>query len=133
MMSSSLRGDDVAGALWDETAAIAKSNAVQTTGDALGIIIRYFTRVTSMSATTVLVRGVKARLRAQGISYKELAVQLGVSEPTVKRDLSRGKFSLERLDKICEVLGVEVNDLIQPADSAPLTELSDEQEQALVA
>jgi hypothetical protein len=53
--------------------------------------------------------------------------------PTVKRDLSRGKFSLERLDKICEVLGVEVNDLIQPADSSPLTELSDEQEQALVA
>ena len=60
-------------------------------------------------------------------------MRLGVSEPTVKRDLSRGKFSLERLDKICEVLGVEVNDLIQPADSSPLTELSEEQEQALVA
>ena len=86
-----------------------------------------------MSATTILVGGIKTRLRAQGISYKELAVQLGVSEPTVKRDLSRGKFSLERLDKICEVLGVEVNDLIQPADTSPLTELSIEQEEALVA
>jgi DNA-binding Xre family transcriptional regulator len=133
MMSSSLRGADVAKALWGETAANAKPNAVQTADDALGIIIRYFTRLTSMSATTILVRGVKTRLRVQAISYKELAAQLGVSEPTVKRDLSRGKFSLERLDKICEVLGVEVNDLIQPADSSPLTELSDEQEQALVA
>ena len=72
----------------------------------------------------------KRYFAAQGISYKELAVQLGVSEPAVKRDLSRGKFSLERLDKICEVLGVEVDDLIRPADSPPLTELSREQEDA---
>lgn len=85
-----------------------------------------------MSATAVIVRGVKARLRANGMSYRELAEQLGVSEPTIKRDLSRGKFSLERLDKICEVLGVEVTDLLQPAEQAALTELSEEQERALV-
>lgn len=85
-----------------------------------------------MSATAIIVRGVKARLRANGISYRDLARQLGVSEPTVKRDLSRGNFSLERLDKICEVLGVELADLLQPADSAALTELSEEQERALV-
>jgi transcriptional regulator with XRE-family HTH domain len=86
-----------------------------------------------MSATAVIVRGVKARLRAHGMSYRELAEQVGVSEPTIKRDLSRGKFSLERLDKICEVLGVEVADLLQPAEQAALTELSEDQELALVA
>jgi len=86
-----------------------------------------------MSATMVIVRGVKARLRANGMSYRELAEQVGVSEPTIKRDLSRGNFSLGRLDKICEVLGVEVGDLLQPADQAALTELSEDQEQALVA
>jgi len=86
-----------------------------------------------MSATAVIVRGVKARLRAQGMSYRELAARVGVSEPTIKRDLSRGKFSLERLDKICAVLGVEVADLLQPAEQMALTELSEEQEQALVA
>jgi transcriptional regulator with XRE-family HTH domain len=85
-----------------------------------------------MSATAVIVRGVKARLRSNGMSYRELAEQLGVSEPTIKRDLSRGKFSLERLDRICEVLGVEVTDLLQPADQVALTELSEEQERALV-
>jgi DNA-binding Xre family transcriptional regulator len=85
-----------------------------------------------MRATAVLVSGIKARLSANGISYKELAAQIGVSEPTVKRDLSRGKFTLQRLDQICEVLGVEVHDLIMPLTNAPLTELSEEQELALV-
>jgi transcriptional regulator with XRE-family HTH domain len=85
-----------------------------------------------MSATAIIVRGVKSRLRANGMSYRELAEQLGVSEPTIKRDLSRGKFSLERLDKICEVLGVEVTDLLEPAENAALTELSEDQERALV-
>jgi DNA-binding Xre family transcriptional regulator len=86
-----------------------------------------------MSATSILVRGIKSRLRAQNMPYRELAAKIGVSEPTVKRDLSRGKFTLQRLDKICEILGVEVGDLLQPAESAQLTELSEQQEQALVA
>jgi transcriptional regulator with XRE-family HTH domain len=86
-----------------------------------------------VSATAIIVRGIKSRLRANGMSYRELAQLIGVSEPTVKRDLSRGKFSLERLDAICEALGVEVTDLLQPASKAALTELSEEQEQALVA
>jgi transcriptional regulator with XRE-family HTH domain len=86
-----------------------------------------------MSASQVLVRGIKARLRSQGIAYKQLAAKIGVSEPTIKRDLSRGNFSLERLNKICEVLGVEVNELVQSTETLPLTELSEEQERALAA
>jgi transcriptional regulator with XRE-family HTH domain len=85
-----------------------------------------------MSTTAVLVQGIKARLRAQGISYRELAKLIGISEPTVKRDLARGNFSLHRLDRICDALGVGVADLVQPAENAPLTELSERQEQALV-
>jgi transcriptional regulator with XRE-family HTH domain len=85
-----------------------------------------------MKNTLVLVEGIKARLRAQGISYRELALRIGVSEPTVKRDLSRGNFSLDRLDRICDVLGAGVAELVQPAESAALTELSELQEQTLV-
>jgi DNA-binding Xre family transcriptional regulator len=85
-----------------------------------------------MSASAVIVRGIKSRLRASGTSYRALAARIGVSEPTIKRDLSRGKFSLDRLDKICEFLGVEVGDLLQPSDHTALTELSEEQERALV-
>jgi transcriptional regulator with XRE-family HTH domain len=86
-----------------------------------------------MSEASVLVAGVKSRLRAQGIKYRELAARIGVSEPTIKRDLARGNFSLRRLDEICKVLGVSVAELAQPPESSPLTELTEVQEHALVA
>jgi len=86
-----------------------------------------------LSNSTTLVSGIKLRLRAQGLSYRDLAKRMGLSEPTVKRDLSRGKFTLTRLDRICEALGVDIIDLLQPPENAPLTELSEQQEQALVA
>jgi transcriptional regulator with XRE-family HTH domain len=84
-----------------------------------------------MSGSATLVRAIKTRLKAQGLPYRELAVLIGISEPTVKRDLARGNFSLQRLDKICDALGISVAELIQPGEGAPLTELSEQQEQAL--
>jgi transcriptional regulator with XRE-family HTH domain len=86
-----------------------------------------------MIGTAALVQGVKTRLRAQGLTYRELARRLGLSEPTIKRDLARGSFSLKRLDRICEVLGVGVEDLLSPPDRSPITELTEQQEHALVS
>jgi transcriptional regulator with XRE-family HTH domain len=83
--------------------------------------------------STGLVQGLKTRLRAQGITYRELAQRMGLSEPTIKRDLSRGNFSLTRLDRICEILGVHIEDLLVSPGLAPLTELTQEQERALVS
>jgi len=84
-----------------------------------------------MSGSATLVRAIKTRLKAQGMSYRQLGQCIGISEPTVKRDLARGNFSLQRLDKICDALGVSVTDLIQPTEGAALTELSETQEQSL--
>jgi transcriptional regulator with XRE-family HTH domain len=84
-----------------------------------------------MSGSATLVRAIKARLKAQGMSYRQLGQVIGISEPTVKRDLARGNFSLQRLDKICDALGVSVTDLIQPTEGTALTELSETQEQSL--
>ena len=86
-----------------------------------------------MSGSATLVRAIKTRLKAQGMSYRALSKLIGISEPTVKRDLARGNFSLQRLDKICDALGISVSDLIQPSEGAPLTELSVQQEQALAS
>jgi len=86
-----------------------------------------------MTGTAKLVQGVKARLRAQGMTYRELARKLALSEPTIKRDLARGNFTLERLDRMCEVLGVGVEDLLSSPDTTPLTELTEQQEHALVS
>ncbi|MFC6351444.1 MULTISPECIES: helix-turn-helix domain-containing protein [Stenotrophomonas] len=88
-----------------------------------------------MSGSKLILRGIRELLRARGMTYRDLAAQLGVSEPTVKRDLSRGNFSLGRLDRICEVLGVGMEELIRGDGQGPvlLTELSDVQEQELIA
>jgi transcriptional regulator with XRE-family HTH domain len=88
-----------------------------------------------MSASAILVQAIRSELRQRGISYRELAARLKVSEPTVKRDLSRGGFNLQRLDRICDVLGLSLEDLIRNDRSATsaATELSQKQEAALVA
>ena len=57
-----------------------------------------------------------------------------MSEPTVKRDLGRGSFSLARLDRICEALDIGVEDLIRSdPETRLLTELRELQERELVA
>jgi transcriptional regulator with XRE-family HTH domain len=87
-----------------------------------------------MSNSKTLVRNLKTRLRVERMTYRSLAARLGVSEPTVKRDLSRGSFSLKRLDQICDVLGITLADLLEaPSRATLLTQLSAEQEQALVS
>ena len=86
-----------------------------------------------MIGSSILVSGIKSRLRALGMSYGDLAATINVSEATVKRDMARGNFSLRRLDEICKVLGVGIVDLARLPESAPLTQLSEEQERTLVA
>jgi transcriptional regulator with XRE-family HTH domain len=86
-----------------------------------------------MANSKPLLSNLKSRLRADGITYRELAKRLRVSEPTVKRDLSRGAFTLARLDHICDALNVTLEELVQPQTAAALTELSAEQERALVS
>jgi transcriptional regulator with XRE-family HTH domain len=85
-----------------------------------------------MSATETLLRGIKAALRMQRLTYRQLAVAVGVSEATIKRDLSRGRFSLRRLDQICEALQLTLKDLSQPPQGPEvLTQLTESQEAAL--
>lgn len=87
-----------------------------------------------MSATQALLRGIKSALRTRKMTYRQLASAVGVSEPTIKRDLSRGHFSLHRLDQICEALDLSLNDLTQPISGADvLTQLSEAQEVALAS
>ena len=87
-----------------------------------------------MSAATSIVQAIRAALRGRRMTYRELAAAIGVSEPTVKRDLSRGDFSLSRLDRICDVLELSLADLAQNQVSGAtlLTQLSEQQERALV-
>lgn len=88
-----------------------------------------------MSSVTSIIEAIKRQLRAQGITYQALARQLKVSEPTVKRDLARGDFTLSRLQQICGILGVTIADLAneEPSRELRITQFTDEQERALTA
>ncbi|HXY76986.1 MAG TPA: helix-turn-helix transcriptional regulator [Steroidobacteraceae bacterium] len=87
-----------------------------------------------MSASASLLSAIKATLRGRGMTYRELARLLDVSHATVKRDLSKGNFSLRRLDQICTALSLSLDDLTRPPAGLDLiTELSETQELALIS
>jgi len=77
-----------------------------------------------------LLNALRRALRARGVTYRQLAEQLAVSEATIKRMFREQDCTLSRLTQICGVLGISVYDLMavaqQQEDSA--TELTPEQE-----
>ncbi len=88
-----------------------------------------------MSGTLSLVGALKTELRRAGITYAQLARELGLAESTVKRMFSRGEMTLARVDEILAVLRLDFADLARELALAapPRRELTAEQERAVVA
>jgi len=88
-----------------------------------------------MSTTHDLVTALKAELKAAGITYAELAVQLGMAESSIKRVFSKADMPLSRIDEVLRVLKMDFAELARKvADAQPLrSELTLEQERAVVA
>ena len=82
-----------------------------------------------------LVDELKRSLKQQGITYARLSGQLGMSESSVKRMFSKRSFSLQRLEQIANLAGLEISDLVELMNERReyLTELTPEQEQTLLA
>jgi len=82
-----------------------------------------------------LIETLKRSLRARGLTYRDLAKALGISEPSVKRMFSRGAFTLARLEAVLAVLELDFYEfarLARGSANGPV-ELSLEQERALAA
>lgn len=88
-----------------------------------------------MSATHDLVTALKAELKAAGITYADLAVQLDMAESSIKRVFSKADMPLSRIDEVLRVLKMDFAELARKiADAQPLrSELTLEQERAVVA
>ena len=86
-----------------------------------------------MPAQSRIVHALKVCLRARGLTYGELAQQIGVSEPTVKRMFSRGTFTLARIEQILGALELDFQELARLAQdgSQRPAELTHDQELAL--
>ena len=88
-----------------------------------------------MSLSLQLHDALKSQLRKQRITYAAVAIKLEVSEATIKRDFSRGTFSVERFGRICDAFSISINTLTEALDSRAqfVAELSHAQEKAIVA
>jgi len=89
-----------------------------------------------MGDTTRIIIALKRSLRSRGITYAMLAKRISLSEPSVKRILSRGSLSLPRLERICEATGISLEELFRPVSSGPAetsSTLTAVQESALAA
>ncbi|WP_447803891.1 helix-turn-helix domain-containing protein [Pseudomonas kilonensis] len=88
-----------------------------------------------MTQITQLISTLKQRLKAAGMTYRDVAQALDLSEPSVKRLLASGRLTLERLAQLCELLGLTMAELLQEAErSTPrLQTLTREQEAQLVS
>lgn len=88
-----------------------------------------------MSQRAQLVHELKRVLRERRLTYSAVAKKLAVSEASVKRWFSNGDFSLERIDRICELAGIEMTELLErmQENSHPSNQLTAAQEQEVVA
>jgi len=89
----------------------------------------------SMSSTQDLITTLKAELRRAGITYAQLAVELGMAESSIKRIFAKGDMPLSRIDEVLAVLKMDFAELArQVALASPLRrEMTLEQERAVVA
>lgn len=89
----------------------------------------------NMSTTQDLVTALKAELKAAGLTYADLARELGMAESSIKRIFAKADMPLSRIDEVLRVLKMDFADLArQVADAQPLRrELTHEQEAAVVA
>jgi DNA-binding Xre family transcriptional regulator len=80
-----------------------------------------------------IVNGLKLAMKARRVTYGELGRRIQLSEPSVKRILSRGTLTVARLDEICGALDIGLPEILrltgEQNDSPDV--LSLEQERAL--
>jgi transcriptional regulator with XRE-family HTH domain len=88
-----------------------------------------------MTEADQLVSALKKQLKTQGMTYRDVARALKLSEPSVKRLFASGRFTVERLVQICNLLGFTLAELSKEAlaGQVRLSTLTDKQEREVVS
>ena len=82
-----------------------------------------------------LVNALKETLKSRDITYAEVAGHLGLSLSSVKRQFSTQRFSLHRLEQVCDLAGIDLLELARVAEERRLrvASLTEDQERQLVS
>ena len=88
-----------------------------------------------MAQTKALIGALKQVLKSRSVTYGEIARRIGMSEASIKRVFANQSFTLERLDRICEALSVEITDLAKMVEheSEQVVQLTLQQEGEIVS
>ena len=88
-----------------------------------------------MTEIEQLIATLKRQLKRQGMNYRDVAAALNLSEASVKRTFASGRFTLDRLVEVGNLLGFSLAELAQQASTeAPrLSTLTQLQEKELVS
>ena len=88
-----------------------------------------------MTTSLRLIATLKRLLKARSMTYRDLATRLDLSESAVKHMFSTANFSLKRLDEVCEVLEIDLGELIgqSEAQEPRIEKLPAEYEEEIVA
>jgi Cro/C1-type HTH DNA-binding domain len=88
-----------------------------------------------MSERALIIAELKRALRERGLNYAAVARALDVSLATVKRLFARGELSLQRVEVICELVGLSLREILERAQehTAPTNQLTLAQEREIVA
>lgn len=83
-----------------------------------------------MAQVGSLLRVLKKALKSHGITYAQVAANLALSEASVKRLFSAQQLSLQRLEQICQMMELDLSDLLylMNEQQPSLRQLSHEQE-----
>lgn len=86
-----------------------------------------------MASTERLLTVLKQELRSRKITYANVAIELDLSETSVKRLFAGSQMSLARMEAICRLVGWDWTDLIKAAEATKehIDCLSESQEQVL--
>lgn len=100
-----------------------------------GLLVLPGDTFTCMAGRTQIVTELKRALRASGHTYAHVAERLGLSLASVKRLFSQEDLSLERIDAICELIGMGLLEVMDRARerSAPAAQLTLAQESEIVS
>ncbi len=88
-----------------------------------------------MTETAQLISTIKRKLKSQGMTYRDLAYALDISEPSVKRMFASGRLNIDRLVQISNLLGYTLVEITKEAisDQPRLRTLTENQEREVVS